>query len=119
MYNIISFIIYGFLSAYITLYVGWQFYKKGEVYLKFLIKDWSISEAANRILLLGYYLVNLGYIAITLRQWEVINTLAQLISFVAFKTGLIMLLLGGLHYVNLFIIYLLSNHSLTIKNTKS
>ena len=108
MFNIISYILYLAITFYITLFVGWKVYKIGFVYLENLIQNHQICKAINKILLIGYYLVNLGFSAICLKNWNIITNLEMMIQFLAYKIGIILLILGILHFINLSIIYIAS-----------
>ncbi len=107
MINLISYGIYLTITFYITIVVGWWFYRLGFVYMKNLIEDISVCESTNRILLIGYYLVNLGYAAIHLNGWKPIQNYSEMVSEVSAKIGIILLTLCVLHYCNMTIIYLL------------
>lgn len=107
MINSISYIVYLSITFYVTIVVGWKFYRLGFVYLRNLIQDTSICESTNRILLTGYYLVNLGYAAVNLNGWRTIHNLSEMVSEISVKVGVILLTLCVLHYLNMFIIYLL------------
>ncbi len=107
MINLISYSIYLAVTFYITIVVGWRFYKLGFVYLQNLIQDTSVCESTNRILLTGYYLVNLGYAALHLNGWSPITNYSEMVSVISMKIGIILLTLCVLHYSNMSIIYLL------------
>ena len=105
MYNIISYIIYLTITFYITIRVGWICYSNGEIYIRQMLQerqDWV--KPVNNLLLIGYYLVNLGFASITLSTWNPVENIGQMIAMIATKTGFIMLVLGMMHYSNLWII---------------
>lgn len=103
MYNIIAYIIFLAAISFITVKVGWVFYKNGEVYIKMLLpNEIHLVQSINKLLLVGYYLLNLGYAAVTLSFWEQIMTITQLCSVLFLKTGTIILFLALMHYFNLF-----------------
>ena len=106
MFNIISYIIYLIITFYITIFVGWKVYKLGFIYLENLINNHSVSQAINNLLLIGYYLVNLGFSAICLRNWIRVDTITTMFSSLSYKIGFILLVLGILHFINLSIIYI-------------
>jgi hypothetical protein len=109
-YNIISYLIYLPISFYITIVVGNTFYKNGEIYLLTLIDDKPENiKAINKLLLIGYYLLNLGYIAITLSFWKQIDNWVMTIEQVSTKLGQIILILSIMHFNNLAIAYWYSN----------
>lgn len=108
MFNIISYIIYLILTFYITIIVGLKVYRIGYIYLTNLIENINICQSINRLLLIGYYLVNLGFSAFCLTNWENIKNYAQLLTVISNKVGFILLILGILHALNLIIIYIAS-----------
>lgn len=114
--NIIAYIIYLFITYLITVHVGLVFYRNGRVFILNLLKgDEGLTDFINRILLTGYYLLNLGYAALTIRSWETINTWTEVMVSIATMTGKIMLLLGTIHFFNMLAIFLISKrkqHSL-------
>lgn len=114
MFNIVSYVIFLSISSYITIDVGRRCYHEGKAYLKYLLHDEGICLTINRILLGCYYLVNLGYIAISLTVWSKINNLEDMITVTATRVGSIILILCVLHYLNIFILYFLRN-KLTLK----
>jgi hypothetical protein len=69
----------------------------------------------NRILLTGYYLVNLGYAALKISSWKTIITSEELVASLSDSIGSITLLLAVLHYFNMTVIALWNEyqHSLS------
>jgi hypothetical protein len=103
--NLIAYIAYFFITYFITVHVGLQFYKNGRIYILELMQgDEKITDAINKLLLVGYYLLNIGYLAITLHGWKRINTLKELVDAISVRTGTIMLTLACIHFCNMAII---------------
>lgn len=108
-YNIVSYLIYLLITFYVTVVVGKICYTNGEHYLMKIINDKpELVRSINSILLIGYYLLNLGYATIMLSFWPQIESLNQLICELSTKTGKILLLLGFMHYFNILITALYS-----------
>lgn len=105
MYNLVTYFIYLSISSFITIFVGYKCYKTGKIYLLYIIKDSQTCTAINRILLVSYYLVNIGYIAISISNWTFVNSLFQALEILISKVSTILIILSVLHYLNLFIIY--------------
>jgi len=99
-----SYIIYLGLSAIITLYVGYLCYAHGAVYLHHMLDDSTAVSVINKALLLGYYLINLGAIALSIMSWPATLSLAEMINLIAFRCGGVILLLGMMHYINLTVL---------------
>ena len=114
MFNIISYTIFLTITSYITVDVGRRCFNSGKLYLEYLIKDKDFCLTVNRILLGSYYLVNLGYISISLSFWGTVSSIEELLYTVSNRIGIIVLILCALHFINLFTLYILKK-KLTIK----
>jgi hypothetical protein len=103
--NLIAYSIFLIVVIYIIIVVGRICYRNGNIYVMELLPGHEdLCIRINKLLLLGYYLVNIGYAAITLISWEEIATMPQLVELIAIKTAVIVCLLSVLHYGNIFII---------------
>jgi hypothetical protein len=103
--NLIGYAIYLSVTAVIILRVGSICYRNGNVFVGELIPDHEdLCKRINQILLLGYYLLNIGYCAVTLVQWDTIETVPQLVETVAMKSAVIICIISVMHYLNIFII---------------
>lgn len=104
-FNIIGYLIYLSISIFIIVKVGKICYQNGNIYVAQLIpNEIDICQKINQILLLGYYLLNIGYCAMTLSYWQKIVTTHQLIEIIAIKSGIIIISIAVLHYLNIFIL---------------
>lgn len=109
MYNVIGYIIFLAVIFFITIRVGWVFYKNGEVYIAMLLpSELHLVQSINKLLLVGYYLLNLGYTTLTLSFWEKIYTTKMLFDVLFERVGTVVLLLAVMHYFNLFWILIYS-----------
>ena len=117
--NLIGYFVYGLASIAIIAFVGWYCYHYGAVFLKRLFKhDEDIALTLNKLLLSGYYLLNIGYVAITLSYWQTITTASTLPHAITYKIGFIVLLLGVMHFINMASTYLLAKIYFTPTNPK-
>ena len=121
--NTIAYIVYLLLTYLITVHVGLRFYKNGRLYILNLLNgDQELTNFINRLLLVGYYLLNLGYAAMMISVWETITNWIDLFTSICIMTGRIMLTLGLIHFINMTVIYFLSKQKqspLTSKNKLS
>jgi hypothetical protein len=113
--NTLAYIIYLFITYLITVRVGFIFYRNGRVFiLDLLNNDATLTDAINRILLVGYYLMNLGYAALMISTWDTIANWTALLSSITVMTGNIVLTLAVMHYFNMLVIYLISKRNKSI-----
>ncbi len=118
--NVLAYIIYILLTYLITVHVGWRFYTNGRVYILNLLQgDEAFTDFINRLLLVGYYLLNLGYAALMISLWDTIHTWLQLLESLFFMTGRILLTLAIINYINMSVILWLSQKRQTISTPKN
>ena len=104
-YNLIGYGIFILIIVFIIVVVGKICYRNGNIFVASLIPDHlELCQQINKTLLVGYYLVNIGYAAMTLADWENIVSLSRLVEVIAFKTAVIVCILSVLHYLNIFIL---------------
>lgn len=103
--NIIGYIIYLSITGIIIIKVGKLCYDNGNIYVSQLIPDHlDLCHQINKLLLIGYYLLNLGYCAMTIISWKQILTINQLIEIIAIKSAIIILTIGFMHYINIILL---------------
>lgn len=103
--NLIAYGIFMLIIAYIIIVLGHICYRNGNIYVLSLMPGHEdLCIRINKILLVGYYLVNIGYTATTLISWQTIATLPQLIEMIAIKSAVIISILCVLHYTNIFLL---------------
>ncbi|KAF2513430.1 hypothetical protein [Flavobacterium foetidum] len=103
--NITAYFIYLSITILIIVKVGKICYQNGNVYVAELIPNhMDLCQKLNQVLLIGYYLLNIGYCAMTLISWEKIISWTQLIEIISTKTAAIIFIISVLHYFNIFMI---------------
>ncbi len=101
--NLITYSIYILITVLIIIKIGLICYKNGNIFVAYLIPDdKEFCLRINNMLLIGYYLINIGYTVITLSGWTTINSNAQMIESLSKHIAIIICILAILHYFNLF-----------------
>ena len=114
-YNIISYGLYLPITFYITILVGRTLHKTGKYFVCEMIRNnEAFATAVNNSLLIGYYLLNLGYVMIMLSGWESIPSFTAMIVTLCDRLGLILVTLGGMHFFNMFVLKISTNNSTKI-----
>jgi len=107
--NTLAYLIYLFITWFITVQVGLVFFKNGRTFLLYLFgNDVAKTTAINKLLLTGYYLLNGGYAAVMLQTWETIDTWTALLVSICSMVGRIILTLALIHFFNMLVLFLLS-----------
>ncbi|MGZ3837576.1 MAG: hypothetical protein ACXVMS_08075 [Flavisolibacter sp.] len=108
-YNISAYMIYLALMVFIIVYVGRYFYTNGRIFILSLLNhDIKLADQINKLLLLAYYLFNIGYAFTTVRHWQKVSNMETLFSSLATNMGKLILILAFTHYLNMLTIYYLS-----------
>lgn len=104
--NLIGYTIFVGLMVFIIVVVGKICYRNGDVFVAELIPgQLELCRKVNKTLLIGYYLVNIGYCAVNLSFWQTINSPPMLVEVIAMKMAGIIIILSALHYLNIYVIY--------------
>lgn len=98
-----SHILYAALSLSLTVWVGRNLFKNGRLFIVGAFdNDEAMADAVNQLLLVGFYLVNLGFVALFLATGRTPDSLLKLIESTSSKIGIVSIVLGGMHYFNMF-----------------
>ena len=95
---------YTIISIAITVWVARTLFKHGRLFLvdSFLGNE-PLADSVNRLLLVGFYLVNLGFVAMFLKYGEKPRDSVAAIEFLSSKLGIVLLVLGGMHFMNIIV----------------
>ena len=104
MYVVGAYVAYLVISIALTVWVARTLVKNGRVFLvdSFLGNE-TLADSVNHLLAVGFYLVNIGYVALALKYGEKPMDLAQSIEALSTKVGLVLLVLGAMHFFNLYV----------------
>lgn len=103
--NVLGYGLFLTITIYIIVVVGRICYRNGNVFVLELIPDHEeLCQQINKTLLVGYYLINIGYCAMTLISWSTIENETELIEIIATKSAIIIGILALLHYLNIFLL---------------
>ncbi|WP_370277564.1 hypothetical protein [Flavobacterium sp. J27] len=80
-------------------------YDNGNIYVAQLIPNHeALCQRINQMLLIGYYLLNIGYCAMTIISWQKIISFENLIEIIASKSAIIIITIAFMHYLNIFLL---------------
>ena len=64
----------------------------------------KLADAVNHLLVVGFYLVNLGFVALYLSQDEEIADARGVFEALSTKIGVVLLVLGAMHLGNVYVL---------------
>ena len=104
MYIVICYFVYLVASLTATIWVAQTLRQNGR---SFLIDAFhgnrEVADSVNHLLVVGFYLINVGYVTLALRTAAQVATVRNAIELVCDKLGLVLIVLGLMHFLNLYI----------------
>jgi uncharacterized membrane protein len=98
----LAYALYLSISIGMTIWVAHTLSTNGEVFLvQCFGHNAVLAKSTNHLLVVGFYLINIGWILLTLQYGTEPTTWSELIKFVSSKVGLVVLVLGGMHFFNM------------------
>ena len=113
-------LVYVVVSVAMTIWVARTLHKNGRVFLvdAFHGKE-NFADSVNHLLVVGFYLINIGYVALALRYGIKPIDLQSAVEFFSTKVGLVLVVLGVMHFFNLAVFTRMRDRGTAIKNGDS
>lgn len=118
-YNELSYVIYLPITLFLTVWVGKELHKNGRPLMELAFKKYGFESwvsPINNSLLIGYYLLNIGNLLLFINSWEKTESAGQMIKAIIENIGIIITLLGFIHFFNLGILLIMNFKSNTNNN---
>jgi len=102
--GITTYLIYLAISIGLTIWVARTLHKNGRVFLVDVFHgNEQLADSVNHLLVVGFYLINFGYVSLALKLGYDVSTAQEGIEALSVKVGMVLLVLGAMHFFNLFI----------------
>jgi hypothetical protein len=101
MYLVGSYLSYLVISIAVTIWVARTLHRHGRIFLvdTFLGNE-ALADSVNHLLVVGFYLINIGYVSLAMRSGIKPDNAAQVIEYLSAKIGVVLLVLGAMHFLN-------------------
>jgi hypothetical protein len=110
-YLVPVYIAYALVAVSLTVVLARVLFKNGAIFLEDVFKDKPrMAEAVNRLLVVGFYLLNLGYASLILKS-QGATTVVEGAEVLAWKLGWLLVSLGAMHFFNLWLFYRIRRRS--------
>ena len=99
-----TYLAYLLISVALTVWVARTLHKNGRI---FLVDSFHgnepLADSVNHLLVVGFYLINIGYVALALKHGSEVANAREAIETLSTKVGLVLVVLGVMHFFNLFL----------------
>ena len=99
-----TYIAYLTISVALTVWVARTLHKNGRI---FLVDSFhgneQLADSINHLLLVGFYLINIGYVTLALKYGDKPVNLQEVLEALSTKVGAVLLILGAMHFFNLYV----------------
>ena len=95
---------YAVISVALTVWVARTLHKNGRVFLvDSFLGNAALADSVNHLLVVGFYLINIGYVALALKETVAPQDLRGVLELLSGKLGVVLLVLGGMHFFNILV----------------
>ncbi|GAA0488349.1 hypothetical protein [Streptomyces olivaceiscleroticus] len=103
--TVVAYAVYLLVSIALTVWVARTLSRNGQIFLADVLRgNEKLADAVNHLLVVGFYLVNLGFVALYLRAADAVATARGLVETLSVKLGVVLLVLGVLHLANVYVL---------------
>src|ERR1700719_3915522 len=104
MFIVYSYFVYLTISVTVTVWVARTLHRRGRVFLIDAFHGQEdLADSVNHLLVVGFYLINVGYVSFALRTSDTPTNLPHAIELVSDKLGIVLLVLGAMPFFNLYV----------------
>lgn len=101
---VITYTGYLLIAIPLTIWVARTLHKNGRIFLiKSMDGDEPLADSVNHLLVVGFYLVNIGFVSLYLKMDTAVRDVSGIFEALSGKLGVVMLILGGMHFFNIWI----------------
>jgi len=102
--TVTTYLIYLLIAVPLTIWVARTLSRNGRIFLVDVFHgNEDFADAVNRLLVVGFYLLNLGFVTLFLRTRSVVVDARGVFEQLSVKLGIVMLVLGALHLLNIWL----------------
>lgn len=103
-YVVCTYAFYLAISIALTVWVARTLHKNGRLFLVDAFHgNEALADSINHLLVVGFYLINVGYVSLALKYGDKAANLQELLEVLSTKIGAVLLILGAMHFFNLYV----------------
>lgn len=102
--TVITYGLYLLIALPLTVWVARNLFQNGRIFLVDCFHgNESLADSVNRLLVMGFYLINFGFVALYLKLARDVEETRGVFEALSSKLGVVLLVLGGMHFFNLLV----------------
>lgn len=102
--TVITYALYLALAISMTVWVARTLHKNGRIFLvECFHGNTGLADSVNHLLVVGFYLINIGFVSLYLKTSGEVLGARGVLEALSGKMGIVLLVLGGLHFCNLIL----------------
>lgn len=103
MLTLVSYMLYLAIAVTVTICVGQSLFRHGRAFLVDAFhENEAFADSVNHLLLVGFYLINIGWVCLALRARRPIDA-AMVLEVLSEQLGQVLVILGAMHFFNMYL----------------
>jgi len=103
-WTVTTYVVYLLVAVPLTIWVATTLSRNGRVFLEDVFEGTEgLADAVNKLLVVGFYLLNLGFVSLYLRISSPVFDLRGLFEELSVKIGVVTITLGCIHFLNVYV----------------
>ena|SRR5258708_3537064 len=112
-----TYLAYLAISLALTVWVARTLHKNGRIFLvDSFLGNAPLADSVNHLLVVGFYLVNVGFVTLALKHGDHATDAQTALEILSSKIGLVLVVLGGMHFLNLYVFSCLRRRAIKSHN---
>ncbi len=96
--------LYLLIALPLTVWVARTLFRNGRIFLVDCFHgNEALADSVNQLLRMGFYLINFGFVALYLKLADEVQEVRGVFEALSGKLGVVLLVLGGMHFFNLLV----------------
>lgn len=101
--TVATYLLYLAITIPLTLWVARALHRHGQIFLNDVFNgDTNLAKAVNQLLVIGFYLLNLGYVALFMTSDAQVGSVRRLMEVLSAKVGAVAIVVGVVHLANVW-----------------
>ncbi len=107
---IVVYLVYVAIAATLTIWLARTLFRHGTAFLHDVFSERpELADAVNRLLVVGFFMLNLGYALYLLRASRGLDAF-EATQFLVNRLAILLVTLAGMHFLNVFVFWRIRAH---------